>query len=432
MPRVAKPARIRKPHRDFPLTPHPAGYWCKKVCGKIHYFGRLDADPQGKAALQDWLDRKDEILAGLPPRADRKGILLGALCFAFMQSKEKKLASGEITARTRDEYKATCNRLCDAFTAERSVGALCPADFEKLRASIAKQWGPVRLGNEIQRVRTVFTYGQKAGLIDRPVLVGPEFTRPSRKVMRQARAAKGPKMIEAADLRKLIDGAGVPMKCFILLALNAGLGNSDIGNMPLTALDHKPGWIVYPRPKTGVDRRFPLWPETVAALEAAIKARPKPKTDGAKGLAFVTKYGESWCKETTDNPISKEFRKLLDDAKLHRAGLGFYSLRHIFATIGGESRDQPAVGSIMGHIDESMAGVYRESISDGRLQAIVDHVRGWLYAPAKEAAPVVKQKTKATAKPRAAVKPKTVPLVKRRRSAEGRGDDGPVLLRMFG
>lgn len=428
MPRVAKPARIRKPHRDFPLTPHPAGYWCKKVRGKIHYFGRLDADPKGEAALQEWLDRKDDLLAGLPPRADRKGILLGSLCFEFMRAKETMLASGEITARTRDEYKATCNRLIDAFTAERSVGALCPADFDKLRASIAKQWGPVRLGNEIQRVRTIFKYGAEAGLIERPVLLGPTFKKPARKVMRKARAAKGPKMIDPADLRMLIDAAGVPMKCFILLALNAGLGNGDIGHMPLpSAADIARGWIVYPRPKTGVERKFPLWPETLVAVKAAIDARPTPKTDEAKGLAFVTKYGGSWAKETTDNPVSKEFRKLLDEKNLHRPGLGFYSLRHIFATVGGESRDQPAVSSIMGHIDESMAGVYRESISDARLQAVVDHVHGWLFPPAAEATGETAPEAKTTIK----AKRKRSAPAKRKRSAKAEGDDGPVLLRMF-
>ena len=43
-------------------------------------------------------------------------------------------------------------------------------------------------------------------------------------------------------------------------------------------------------------------------------------------------------------------------------------LRHVFETIGGESRDQVAVDHIMGHADQSMAAHYRERISDERLQ----------------------------------------------------------------
>ena len=56
----------------------------------------------------------------------------------------------------------------------------------------------------------------------------------------------------------------------------------------------------------------------------------------------------------------------------------FYTLRHNFETIAGESKDQVAVDSIMGHVDPSMGAAYREKISDARLRAVVDTVRAWL------------------------------------------------------
>ena len=58
---------------------------------------------------------------------------------------------------------------------------------------------------------------------------------------------------------------------------------------------------------------------------------------------------------------------------------GFYSLRHCFETIAGETTDQVCVNSIMGHVDNSMASVYRERISDERLRAVVETVRAWLW-----------------------------------------------------
>jgi integrase len=116
----------------------------------------------------------------------------------------------------------------------------------------------------------------------------------------------------------------------------------------------------------------------MAALKAAIAKRPKPKTPEVESLVFVTKYGQAWAKESVDNPVTKEFRKLLDEADLHRPGLGFYTLRHVFETIGGGSLDQVAVNAIMGHADESMAASYRERIDDARLRAVADHVRNWL------------------------------------------------------
>lgn len=131
-----------------------------------------------------------------------------------------------------------------------------------------------------------------------------------------------------------------------------------------------------------------MWPETVAALKDALANRPTPKKAEHAGLVFVTRCGDSWHTGTPDGPISREFSKLLN--KLHinadkaRKGLGFYGLRHTFATVAGKSKDQVAVNFIMGHTpgDDDMPSVYREEIDDKRLQDVVDHVRTWLFADA--------------------------------------------------
>jgi hypothetical protein len=35
-------ASLQKPYPDFPLTAHPAGQLCKKIRGKLYYFGHMD------------------------------------------------------------------------------------------------------------------------------------------------------------------------------------------------------------------------------------------------------------------------------------------------------------------------------------------------------------------------------------------------------
>ena len=72
-------------------------------------------------------------------------------------------------------------------------------------------------------------------------------------------------------------------------------------------------------------------------------------------------------------------------AGLHRKGIRFYTLRHVFETVAGDAKDQVAVDAIMGHTDPSMAGHYRERIDDARLRAVVDHVRKWLWPDAAKA-----------------------------------------------
>jgi integrase len=274
---------------------------------------------------------------------------------------------------------------------------------------LAERLGVVALGNAVQRVRSVFKYAKDARLVDREVSFGPGFKRPSKKSLRLARAAKGPRLFSAAELMKLLKAADVQLKAMILLAVNGGMGNSDVASLPARAVDLDGGWINFPRPKTGIERRIPIWPETVAAVKAALAARPAAKDKADIDLVFITKYGHSWAKlgryefedtapptdgqekerkrVSSNNSLSKEFKKLTKEVGVSRT---FYDLRHTFATVGGEAKDQVALGSIMGHADESMAAVYRERISDERLRAVVDHVRAWLFpkpAAGKKATP---------------------------------------------
>jgi integrase len=256
---------------------------------------------------------------------------------------------------------------------------LAADDFEQLRKSLAKTRGPNALGNAIQRCRTTFKYAYDAALVEHPIRFGPTFKRPAKRILRAVRQKKGSRMFEAVELREIIVKAAQPLKAMILLGVNCGFGNSDCGKLPKSALDLKAGWADYPRPKNAIQRRCHLWPETVEALRDAIDRRPNAKLDEHKPLVFITKYGDSWHKQVTRSPISLMMRRLLDELKLHRPGLGFYALRHTFETIAGESRDQVAVNHIMGHADQSMAGVYRERIGDDRLRDVSDFVRSWLF-----------------------------------------------------
>jgi hypothetical protein len=77
----------------------------------------------------------------------------------------------------------------------------------------------------------------------------------------------------------------------VLLGINCAFGNADCGNLPRSAVDLGRGWIDYPRPKTGISRRCPLWPETVATIRDVQDYRPRPKKEEHDGLVFVTKYG---------------------------------------------------------------------------------------------------------------------------------------------
>jgi integrase len=197
--------------------------------------------------------------------------------------------------------------------------------------------------------------------------------------MRLHHAQKGLRLFTADEIRRLIHAADQPLKAMVLLGINAGLGNTDCGRLPLSALDLEAGWLDYPRRKTGIARRCWLWSGTQAAVREALEQRPTPKNAADAGLVFITKYGNPW---NDDSTVTHEMRKLLDKLGIngHR---NFYTRRHTFRTIADESKDQPAVDHIMGHARDDMASVYRERISDERLRAVAEHVRRWLYAEAE-------------------------------------------------
>jgi integrase len=390
-PRLRKAAqgRPKKPYANFPLSPHASGAWQKKILGKIYYFGRWARRVKGelvrvegdgwKEALEQYKAVADDLHAGRTPRVKDDGLQLADLCNRFLTAKLRKVESGELSSRMFAEYREMTDLLVGAFGQARRVDDLAADDFESLRVQLTQRWGPTRTCNGVTRVKSVFKYGYESGLIDRPVRYGPQFKKPSASVLRRHRAQGGEKMLEADELRRLIDAAAGPLKAMILLGLNAGFGNADCANLPLAAVDLDGGWVDFPRPKTGIGRRCPLWPETVAALRAALAERRAPRREEAGGLVFISPRGGSCVSGGLANAVGKPFTKLLKRQGLHHASVGFYTLRHVFRTVADAARDSVAIDLIMGHSDPSMGGKYRERIEDGRLLAVAEHVRKWLF-----------------------------------------------------
>lgn len=322
------------------------------------------------------------------------GCTIRLLCNAFLTSKRNRIDAGELSPRSFEDYYQVCELLIEHFGKDRSVDDLRPEDFARLRRAMAKRWGPVRLKNTITRVRMVFKFAFDERLIKQSVIYGQSFATPSARTLRKSRNEAGQRMFESEELRRILDGADPVIKGMTLLGVNCGFGNTDVSSLPQSAVNLDTGWIDYPRPKTEIHRRIPLWPETVDALADAIVVRPEPKDKADADLFFLTVRGRRWVRLTPTKADERRYARLDQigtrfGALLKQLGMnsrhrrGFYTLRHVAETIGGESKDQVAVNAIMGHVDRSMAATYRERISDDRLRAVVNVVRAWLWPAGK-------------------------------------------------
>ncbi len=293
---MPKPER---PYPDFPLTPHATGQWCKKIDGRIVYFGT-----DWKAAL-----RKYEALKDGPPNS------LKASIDKYVESRRLLQQSGEICYQHLKDIERTLASL-SVFVGPKALAGVASEDYGAWRAHLAKTNGPVALGNHIMRVRAFLNWCKREKLLSE-VPDCDALKKPSRKQLRLARAARGSKMFAPEEARLLLAFAGPQLRAMILLGLNAGLGPNDLAELRTHHL--KGDWLDYPRPKTGIERRVPLWPETREALAAVIREGDE--------VVFRTQQGNPWTVKSasgTGSPISQKFTTLCQRVKVHKPGRGFY------------------------------------------------------------------------------------------------------------
>lgn len=374
-------AQSRRKSPSSPLWLHASGQWAVKRRGKTYYFGT-----DHEKALAEYLRVKPDLEAGRPIRRAFKGaegITVVEVCEIFLRSKATSVSLGDLTDRSFSDYRATCKELTAQLGRETLVSSISPSDFLRLRDSWAKRWGVHRLGSEIARTRVILNFAFNNDLIEKPVKFG-EFKRPSKSAYRRRRAEVGPRLFTPEEIKSLLSIASPAMRGMILLGLNAGFGNNDCATLPIGAIDWENGWLEFPRPKTGIPRRVPLWPETLKALRFVRSQRKNKRALASNAPLFVTDKGEPWlCKrgERHNSLVSIAFRALLDKLAIHRPGRSFYCLRHVFQTVAETTGDGVAIKRVMGHADHSISDTYREAFPDDRLKRVTEAVRVWVFPP---------------------------------------------------
>jgi integrase len=297
--------------------------------------------------------------------------------------KDSKLQSGELQLRTYQDYKRCGRRLLRVLGREQVVENLTPADFLKLRRDMTKTLKTLAsIKSDTRKMMVFFNFAYEEGYVDRPIRTGEGFKSPSASALRRERKQREARMFHADQIRAMLVKANPQMKAMILLGINCAFGNTDCVMLTKNKLDLEGGWVSFARPKTGVRRHCPLWPETVEALRVVL-AQKESKYPEYRNRVFVVDKRKAKANHIDDGRrISKYFRMLLESIGTPADSPNFYALRHTFVTIALQTRDREAIRTITGHGPASgdMLNIYNEAeVAESRLLDVSNHVRDWLF-----------------------------------------------------
>ncbi len=388
------------PFPGFPLRPHRNGQWYKSVWNPLtkrteqHYFGPWKDDRRGQRAINDpaagWLARQEAIKAGTdnvrvaPVDAVAS---LGELMGRFLTFKRGLVIAGDLSARTLGDYFREMEKFVAFLKPGMPVQALRPEHFSAYMKYMIKDR---KLGRYARRrvrtyINTMLRYGAKNDWYTMPS-TGADWISPATDCdsVRQAKLRAGVKdyserIVNGAELDKLLSRAQPAFKAIILLGVNAGLGPADIGRLRWNMVDLETGQMKFPRPKTGALRYSYLWKKTRKALLRVRTLRQNRlalEREGESSLVFITRRGVPYYRErevhkeievegkkinklvgiAIENAVSITFRRMAKELKLD--GVHFYRLRHTFKTLGKSARDKEALDLMMGHKDRSIGKIY--------------------------------------------------------------------------
>ncbi|MEX0884994.1 MAG: tyrosine-type recombinase/integrase [Phycisphaeraceae bacterium] len=422
------------PWPTFPLSPHPSsGRWYKKHKGRRHYFGKL-ADGW-EAAYAKYEAEWPDIVAGREqqPTSSREGLTLREGVNLWLAARVEDGNAGTIAASTVSAYHRIGRQVVDELGGGVPISRLKPDDFRRLAHTYRGTMAPTPARKAFVVTRQIFTWLFHNEHIDAPPRYGTDFKLSKLESRRTSRRSNGA-TFTAEQVRTLLHAAqhgvagdsdrgiegvrGTPhLYAMVLLAINGGYTQRELAMLRLDDVDIENAIIDHYRGKSEARRTVPLWPETVEALKASIANRPTPKRE-AEGLLFVTANGMAWQRERMIerkpekagdkaelrfqrvDAIAHQFAKLCKATGARVEGAGFGHLRHTHRTISDEAGDPHAAMRIMGHDVPGISRHYVADISRERLEAVANHVRGWLWPEQ----PAKKKTTKKKAGKKAATK----------------------------
>lgn len=366
---VKQTTNKRKTRSDkFPLTLHPTGQFCKKIKGKLYYFGN-----DKKLALQRYLEQAAYLHSGKATPLDKgtEDLSIKYLCNLYLEHQQSKVETGQIKTGHLYDQTIILRDFVRFIGPNRGVSDISTMDIQNyIRKQIKDKKSANTINNRITAVKAMYNWALNNEVISNS---------PNLKVINKITKIKQEKLTFTMEqIQKILNIADTQIKAMILLGLNCGFGCTDCAELKWKNLDLENMRVNFPRGKTGIGRNLVLWPETVEALKEISKNgelvfHTAQGNLWVRAIEGVDKYGNK--KFTKEDAVSKQFSKLLKktDIKTEK-GVGFYTLRRTAATMAARSGDPFAVQKLLGHADLKMASVYVQDVSE-QTDRVVNNMR---------------------------------------------------------
>ena len=348
----------RKTRSDkFPLTLHPTGQYCKKINGKLYYFGSGKKQALEKYLGQaTWLHGSKEDIQ----KPKDENMTLKQLCDMYLKYQYSKLQANNLTANHYNEQIGSLNKLMASLGQSSKINKISALDLHNYKRKIQNSHVSVsRLNLHISIMKALFHWARKNDILEHI----PNIDAVSRgKIVHNEKFT-----FDYEQISKLLSAADVKMRAMIWLGLNCGFGCTDCSELKWTDLDFVNARVKLPRKKTGILRDLPLWPETINTLKKVPKTGVLVFYTSRKNSfvhTIVKTDGNGNRKYSTQNTITTKFSRLIKKSGFKVPnGTGFYTLRRTAATIAARSGDPFAVQKLLGHADLQMATRYVQDVS---------------------------------------------------------------------
>jgi len=155
----------RKTRSDkFPLTLHPTGQYCKKIKGKIRYFGT-----DKKQALEKYLDQAT-YLHGCQKSmqiAPNGKMTLKELCDLYLQYQRSKVFANELTPKHHNDQISSVSKLMSFLGQGRKIESISTLDLQNYKRRLQGVYGSVhRLNLHISVMKAMFHWARRNDVLE--------------------------------------------------------------------------------------------------------------------------------------------------------------------------------------------------------------------------------------------------------------------------